>query len=178
MEQFRNNTEVAAKVAFRPLRDALAALQTLASSASSPMFGTHPSNQNVLREGGVRVLDFDKGKLNAPVGEFIYQVYKLALCITSASIFLLQRLVCVAGYEALVLNLVPYGHETVRSWTCFRTATSCGQSPKLRKAPMPLLTLSCWPDVPPVLCTFKTLSFPPSCWNALTSGAATVNTAH
>ena len=32
--------------------------------------------------------------------------------------------------------------------------------------------------VPPVLCTFSTLSFPPSCWNALTSGAATVKTAH
>ena len=32
--------------------------------------------------------------------------------------------------------------------------------------------------VPPVLWTFKTLSLPPSCWNALTSGAATVKTAH
>jgi hypothetical protein len=32
--------------------------------------------------------------------------------------------------------------------------------------------------IPPVLWTFKTLSFPPSCWNALTSGAATVKTAH
>jgi hypothetical protein len=32
--------------------------------------------------------------------------------------------------------------------------------------------------IPPVLWTFNTLSFPPSCWNALTSGAATVKTAH
>lgn len=33
-------------------------------------------------------------------------------------------------------------------------------------------------DVPPVLWTFSMLSFPPSCWKALTSGAATAKTAH
>jgi hypothetical protein len=36
----------------------------------------------------------------------------------------------------------------------------------------------CLIHIPPVLWTFKTLSLPPSCWNALTSGAATVKTAH
>jgi hypothetical protein len=38
-----------------------------------------PSNKYALWEGGVRVLDLDKGELDPPIGELLNQVHKLAL---------------------------------------------------------------------------------------------------
>jgi hypothetical protein len=68
VEQLGNNTEVAAEVAFCPLRNALAALQSwLVSKQAEVEDHVYPSNQDVLRQRRVGVLDLEEGELDAAI---------------------------------------------------------------------------------------------------------------
>lgn len=87
MEQLGDNTEVAAEVAFCSLWDALTALQSWSVSKSKEHGPCHvyPSNQDVLRQRRVGVLDLDEGELDAAIRELVYQVEQFALCIRSSA---------------------------------------------------------------------------------------------
>ena len=80
MEKLGNNTEVAAKVAFCPLWNAFAALESrLVDDPGCSMDQAYPSNQDVLGQRRVGVLDLDEGELDAAVGEIVYQVEQFTL---------------------------------------------------------------------------------------------------
>jgi hypothetical protein len=80
VEELGNHAEVAAEVALCPFGDALTALQgELAVYGVGRQQRAYPCDQHVLGQGRVGVLYFDKGKLDAAVGEFVYQVGELAL---------------------------------------------------------------------------------------------------
>lgn len=81
MEKLGDNAEVAAKVALGPLWDAFTALELwLASCVSWSLDQAYPSNQDVLRQRRVGVLDLDERKLDSAIGELVYQVEQFALC--------------------------------------------------------------------------------------------------
>ena len=40
-----------------------------------------PTDEDKFRQGGIRVFDFDEGKLDSAVGELIYKVNKFTFCI-------------------------------------------------------------------------------------------------
>ena len=108
MEDFGDGGEMAREVALGPLGDAAAT----------------PSDEDVLGQGGIGILDFDKGKLDAALAEFFDQLGELTIC---------ER------------------NESAAQYGLKRQAR--GQ------------------DMPPVVCTLRTLSLLPPSWNAFTSGA-------
>ena len=63
------------EVSFGPLRDSL----------------TTPTYENVFRERGVWVFDFDKRKLDLAIREFVHKVREFTLCQTLAKRFKHQR---------------------------------------------------------------------------------------
>ena len=68
MEKLRNNTKMAAKVALGPLGDAFTALGTpLADFPTRSIDQAYPSNQDVLRQRRIWVLDLDKRELDAAI---------------------------------------------------------------------------------------------------------------
>ena len=80
MEELGDDAEVAAEVALCPFWDALAALHVgLAMEWVGGQQRAYPCDQHVLGQRRVGVLYFDKGKLDAAVGELVNQVCKLAL---------------------------------------------------------------------------------------------------
>ena len=64
MEDFGDGGEMGGEVALGPLGNAAAA----------------PSNEDVLWQGGIGILDLDKGKLDAALAEFFDQLGELAIC--------------------------------------------------------------------------------------------------
>ena len=63
VEDLGDGGEMACEIALGPLRDT----------------STTPGNQDILWECGIRVLDFDKGKLDAALVEILDQVEKITL---------------------------------------------------------------------------------------------------
>jgi hypothetical protein len=85
MEELGNNTEMAAEIALCPLWYAFTALHAWLVRAFGgehivSIESAYPSDQDVLRQRRVRVLDLDKGELDAAIGEFVYQVEQFTLC--------------------------------------------------------------------------------------------------
>ena len=64
MQQLRHGGQVARKVAFRSLWHAFAT----------------PSNEGVLRQAGVGILDSEESKLHPAIRELLYQVVYFTLC--------------------------------------------------------------------------------------------------
>lgn len=64
MEQLGHSGHMAGEVSLGPLRHAFAA----------------PGNEGILGEAGVGVLNFEEGKLDSSIREFVYQVDYFTLC--------------------------------------------------------------------------------------------------
>jgi hypothetical protein len=68
MEKLRNHAEMAAKVALCPLWHTFTALDALlADCLEGSMDRTYPSDQDILRQRRVRVLDLDERELDAAI---------------------------------------------------------------------------------------------------------------